>query len=117
LPVVLITVFESGDLSRHLWPFGQRDNTLVYIGLQHLQIVVGRVIVIEVEMIHPNQQMILYPFLHIGSLILKDGTEAQVILLGLLLPTEKQQKLIPPFHQDEQEILQIVNYILTFLPF
>ena len=72
-------MFIGRNLPRHLRPLRQCHNTTVHVWLQHFLKMVGGIVVIQVEMLHSHQQMILNPLLQIRSLVLKDTAQHQAI--------------------------------------
>ena len=76
-PEVFIPMFIRRNLPRSFRPFGQCHRPIVHVWLQHLAKMVGGIVVIQVEMLHPHQRMILNPLLQIRCLVLENGTQRQ----------------------------------------
>ena len=78
---VFKTVVISANLIHHpvflwgTWPFGTFDNPLFDIGHQNLRKMIGTVVVIEVKMLHPNEPVVIDPFLEIIGLIIEDSAD------------------------------------------
>ena len=74
------TVFVSGSLSVIRCPGQEGYSSGGDIWFKNIPVIVRRVVVIEIEMIYADQQMILKPFLQVGSLILENLADRNMIL-------------------------------------
>ena len=73
------TVFIGGGLSVIRRPGQEGYCSGGYIWFKNISVIVRRIVVIQIEMIYADQQMILKPFLQVGSLIFENLADRNMI--------------------------------------
>ena len=102
------TVVVCGKLSSVARPVDILDNTLLDVRFENLLCAVGALVVVDVELVYALRQVPLYPFLEVGTFVLGNGADSQIMLRCGMVSAYVDVQLYGVEHAETQDATPLI---------
>ena len=106
--VAFQTVVVCGKLSSVARPVDILDNTLLDVRFENLLCAVGALVVVDVELVYALRQVPLYLFLEVGTFVLGNGADSQIMLRCGMVSAYVDVQLYGVEHAETQDATPLI---------